>query len=204
MTLLEQLKALLEQAKDDKDVQSFLAESKKITKENVSEFLTTEEGKKLLQPINDAFFTKGLKTWQETNLQKIKDDAIAASKNETPEQKQIREMQERLNNSERERKKEAIKNKTLQLLSAKGLPAELTDFVAKVENEEEVPTVIETLEKIFTGQKETIVANFQKENGRVVATPGKTKLTKEMLKTMTPEQVMQFPQEEVNAALAQS
>lgn len=203
MNLLEQLKALLEQAKDDKDVQSFLGEMKKINKEDVVAFLGTDEGKKILQPINDAFFTKGLKTWQDSNLQKIKDDAVAASKNETPEQKQIRELNEKFNNESKLRAREAIKNKVLQSLTSKGLPTDLADLVSKVETEEEIPAIIETLEKTLTSQKENLIAEFQKSNGRTVISPGKTKLTKEILKTMTPEQVAQFPQEEINAVLAQ-
>ena len=203
MNLLEQLKALLEQGKDDKDVQSFLGEMKKVNKDDVVAFLGTDEGKKILQPINDAFFTKGLKTWQDSNLQKIKDDAVAASKNETPEQKQIRELNEKFNNESKLRAREAIKNKVLQSLTSKGLPTDLADLVSKVETEEEIPGIIETLEKILTSQKENLTAEFQKSNGRTVVSPGKTKLTKEILKTMTPEQVAQFPQEEINAVLAQ-
>ena len=203
MNLLEQLKALIEQGKDDKDVQSFLGEMKKVNKDDVVAFLGTDEGKKILQPINDAFFTKGLKTWQDSNLQKIKDDAVAASKNETPEQKQIRELNEKFNNESKLRAREAIKNKVLQSLTSKGLPTDLADLVSKVETEEEIPGIIETLEKILTSQKENLTAEFQKSNGRTVVSPGKTKLTKEILKTMTPEQVAQFPQEEINAVLAQ-
>ena len=203
MNLLEQLKVLLEQAKDDKDIQSFLGEMKKVNKDDVVAFLGTDEGKKILQPINDAFFTKGLKTWQDSNLQKIKDDAVAASKNETPEQKQIRELSEKFNTESKLRAKEAIKNKVLQSLTAKGLPTDLADLVSKVETEEEIPVIIEALEKTLTSQKENLTAEFQKSNGRTVVSPGKTKLTKEILKTMTPEQVAQFPQDEINAVLAQ-
>lgn len=203
MNLLEQLKALLEQGKEDKDVQSFLGEMKKVNKDDVIAFLGTDDGKKILQPINDAFFTKGLKTWQDSNLQKIKDDAVAASKNETPEQKQIRELNEKFNNESKLRAREAIKNKVLQSLTSKGLPTDLADLVSKVETEEEIPGIIETLEKTLTSQKENLTAEFQKSNGRTVVSPGKTKLTKEILKTMTPEQVAQFPQEEINAVLAQ-
>jgi hypothetical protein len=203
MNLLEQLKKLIEQGKDDKDVQSFLGEMKKVNKEDVIAFLGTDEGKKILQPINDAFFTKGLKTWQDSNLQKIKDDAVAASKNETPEQKQIRELNEKFNNESKLRAREAIKNKVLQSLTSKGLPTDLADLVSKVETEEEIPVIIETLEKTLTSQKENLTAEFQKSNGRTVVSPGKTKLTKEILKTMTPEQVAQFPQEEINAVIAQ-
>lgn len=203
MNLLEQLKALIEQGKDDKDVQSFLGEMKKVNKDDVVAFLSTDDGKKILQPINDAFFTKGLKTWQDSNLQKIKDDAVAASKNETPEQKQIRELNEKFNNESKLRAREAIKNKVLQSLTSKGLPTDLADLVSKVETEEEIPVIIETLEKTLTSQKENLTVEFQKSNGRTVVSPGKTKLTKEILKTMTPEQVAQFPQEEINAVIAQ-
>jgi len=203
MNLIEQLKALLEQAKDDKDVQAFLGELRKIGKDDVAKFLVTDEGKKILQPINDEFFTKGLKTWQDNNLSKIKDDAVAASKNETPGQKEIREMRESLNTEKKARAKEAIKNKVLQSLPAKGLPIELADLVSRVESEEEVDNVISSLEKVFVSQKEKLVSEFQQQNGRTIVAPGKTKLTKEILKTLTPDQINQFPKEEIDAVLAQ-
>jgi hypothetical protein len=203
MNFLEQLKALLEQAKDDKDVQTFLGEFKKIGKDDVAKFLVTDEGKKILQPINDEFFTKGLKTWQDNNLSKIKDDAVAASKNETPEQKEIREMRESLNVEKKARAKEAIKNKVLQTLTTKGLSPELADLVSRVESEEEVDNVISSLEKVFVSQKEKLVSEFQQQNGRTIVAPGKTKLTKEILKTLTPDQINQFPKEEIDAVLAQ-
>jgi len=203
MNLLEQLKALLDQAKDDKDVQAYLGEFKKVGKDDVTKFLATDEGKKILQPINDEFFTKGLKTWQDNNLSKIKDDAVAASKNETPEQKEIREMRESLNVEKKARAKEAIKNKVLQTLTTKGLSTELADLVSRVDSEEEVDNVIASLEKVFVNHKEKLTSEFQQQNGRIIVAPGKTKLTKEVLKTLTPEQINQFPKEEIDAVLAQ-
>jgi len=203
MNLLEQLKALLEQGKDDKEVQAYLGEFKKVGKDDVTKFLASDEGKKILQPINDEFFTKGLKTWQDNNLSKIKDDAVAASKNETPDQKEIREMRESLNSEKKARVKEAIKNKVLQTLATKGLSPELVDLVSRVESEDEVDNVVSVIEKVFVNHKEKLTSEFQQQNGRNIVAPGKTKLTKEVLKTLTPEQINQFPKEEIDAVLVQ-
>lgn len=49
---------------------------------DVDGFLATEDGTKYLQPKLDAFFTKGLKTWQDNNVDKIKEDAVAGMKEE--------------------------------------------------------------------------------------------------------------------------
>ena len=45
-----------------------------ITQEAVEQWLGTDEGKRFLQPKLDSFFTKGLQTWQEKNIDKIKSE----------------------------------------------------------------------------------------------------------------------------------
>ena len=57
------------------------------TPEGVMKWLETEEGQKVLQPFNDRAVTKGLQTWQEKNIDKIKDEAKGEIQTEM--QKQI-------------------------------------------------------------------------------------------------------------------
>lgn len=57
------------------------------TQEDIAkEWLGTDEGKKYLQPQLDSYFTKGLQTWQEKNIDKIKDEARTEVKNELEKQ----------------------------------------------------------------------------------------------------------------------
>ena len=46
-----------------------------ITSEAVEQWLGTDEGKRFLQPKLDSYHTKGLQSWQEKNIDKIKEDA---------------------------------------------------------------------------------------------------------------------------------
>jgi len=203
MSKLEELKKFLEENKSDKDVQDYLAEMKKATKESVKEFLDSDEGKKFHQPILDAYHTKSLKTWQENNLEKIKSEAIASSKNETPEQKAIRELSENLSVEKRARQKESIKNKAIQALTSKSLPLDLADFLETAETDDELNSKIEKISGVFKNYSDKLNADIQSANGRKPHIPGKTALTKEILKTLAPEQVMQLPEEEINAVLMQ-
>ena len=199
---LAELKALLEKAKEDKEVQGYLTELKKFTDDDVKKYLESENGKKFHQPILDSYATKSLKTWQEKNLEKIKDDAIAASKNETPEQKAIRELNEKLIASELSGKREKVRNKALQELQTKSLPVELLDLVATANDEDGVIVNVSKVSDVFKTYSEKLNADFQSKNGRKPFVPGQQKLTKEMLKTMTREQISQFSEEEIDAVLA--
>lgn len=115
-----------------------LAEKVKLnffTPDSINEYLETEEGKKVIQPKMDKYFSKGLDTWKNNNLQKLIDEAVAkANPQETPEQKAIRELQDKLNKAEAEKKMEALKLKAHAEANTLGVPAELVNyFVADTE-----------------------------------------------------------------------
>jgi len=115
-----------------------LAEKVKLsffTPDSINNFLETEEGKKIVQPKMDKYFSKGLDTWKNNNLQKLIDEAVAnANPQETPEQKAIRELQEKLNKVENEKHMEALKLKAHAEANTLGVPAELVNyFVADTE-----------------------------------------------------------------------
>lgn len=57
-----------------------------ITQEGVQSYLETDDGKRLLQPKLDQYHTKGLQSWQEKNLDKIKDEARGEVKASLEEQ----------------------------------------------------------------------------------------------------------------------
>jgi hypothetical protein len=203
MSLLEQLKALLESAKDDKEVKGYLKELKQFSADDVKKYLDSDEGKKFHQPILDAYFTKGHKTWEDKNLEKIKAEAVAASKNETPEAKEIRELKENLANETKARKQEAIKNKAIASLTSKSLPVELAEIISTANDDDGLNSHLALVEKAFSDYSNKLNADFQAQNGRKVVVAGGTKLTKDVLKTLTPEQILQFPQEEIDAILKQ-
>lgn len=146
---LKDIKAFLETNKEQEDVKAYLSELSKVTVEGVEQFIESDEGKRWLQPKLDKNFTKGLETWKNGNLQKIIDEAVAkANPEETPEQKQIRELTERLNQKEAQEKRQVLLNKGLLVADEKKLPKDLVEFLI---GEDERTTIanLEKLESIF-------------------------------------------------------
>ena len=63
--------------------QTLITEIGGLTDTKVKEYLQTEKGKTLIQPELDRAVTKGLQTWQDNNIDKIKASAIEDMKAET-------------------------------------------------------------------------------------------------------------------------
>jgi predicted metal-dependent peptidase len=171
MNMLEQLKQLLEQGKEDKDVKDYLAGLTKITPEGVTTFLDTDEGKRLLQPRLDQYHTKGLESWKEKNLSKITADAVDAEikkrfPGETAEQKEIRELRVKQQEMERKALRAEMKNKAITFLTTKGLPVGLADYFLG-EDENATLNNLATLEGIWAPALQEGVEKKFKENGRV-------------------------------------
>lgn len=149
-------------AEDSKNVQ----EEQVITLEQVESFLKTSEGKKFIQPKYDTFFSNGLKTWKEKTLPTLIDEEIAKrNPEETPEQKRIRELEEKLNAQERNATVSQLKASTLQTLSEKELPSELVDLLP-FESEEVTRNSVDKFEKMFKKYVDTTVEKRLKSQGK--------------------------------------
>ncbi|MEA4926312.1 MAG: DUF4355 domain-containing protein [Syntrophomonadaceae bacterium] len=144
---LSEVKSFMEQNAQNEEVLGYIKGF--ITPDRVISFLETEEGKKLIQPKIDGHFTKGLETWKTNNLNKLIDEEIAKrNPTETPEQKQIRELTERLNTKEAQEKKQILMNKGLLKADEKKLPKELVSFFLG-DDEETTNANLSKLEEIF-------------------------------------------------------
>ena len=125
---LEEIKAWLEENKGNEEVTAYLKELKTVSKDDVEGFLETAEGKKLLQPKLDKNFTKGLETWKEKNLDTLVEEKHREmNPEETEEQKRIRLLEQKLEDSEKKSNREALRNKAINLADEKGLPKKLVD-----------------------------------------------------------------------------
>lgn len=154
------VKAYLETNANNEDVKNYIGGL--VTTDRVSAFLETENGKKFLQPVLDKYHDKGLKTWQEKNLQKLIDEGISkANPQETPEQKQIRELTERLNAKEAGEKRQALLNKSLVLADEKKLPKEILEHFLGSDEESTIKN-LEKLEEVFGKHLETLVSERMK------------------------------------------
>lgn len=146
---LKDIKAFLETNRENEEVKTYLEELSKVTQEGVKQFVETEDGKKWLSKHNDSFFSKGLESWKTNNLQKLIDDAVAkANPAETPEQKQIRELTDRLNQKEAAEKKQMLLNKGILHADTKKLPKDLVEFLLG-EDEQSTIANIDKLETVF-------------------------------------------------------
>jgi hypothetical protein len=143
-----EVQAWIQQNAQSEDVQNYIG-GLTITPDRVNKFLDTEEGKKVIQPKIDSHFTKGLETWKSNNLEKLINEEVAKrNPSETPEQKKIRELEQRLNQKEEEEKRQILMNKGLIKADEKKLPKELVSFFLG-EDEESTTTNLSKLEEIF-------------------------------------------------------
>lgn len=133
MITIEEIKAFFVANKEKPEVLAFLAENtpkRELTPEEVSVYLESEVGQKVLQPITDARITKALRSHDEAQAPKVKAEvdkrviaevAKLAPKEMTEEQKQIKELTLKFEQSEREKQNEIIKSR----LSAEALKLKL-------------------------------------------------------------------------------
>ncbi len=177
-------------------VASFLEENVDSYKEFVDGFLKTETGKNYLQPELDRFFSKGLESWKVNNLDKIVNEKVAElNPRETPEQRRIRELEEKLSRQENGRKQEQLKNLAIKTLSDKGMPTSIAEYL-RAETEEGVRNTINNLEIEWTVSLDNAVTKRFKEQGKTPknSTQANTSdsMTKEKLLNMSVKESTDF------------
>jgi hypothetical protein len=157
-TTIDDVKEWLKAKEKDESVISFLAEmnpDKPVTAEQVNEFLSTEEGQKVIQPMMDKHTTDGIKTYRKNQFDKEVKAAVASeilkiNPTETPEQKRIRELEDkdRMRDAEWARKelssqintlafKEGVDAEFLEALEFRSLPEAtlyIKNFKKKIED----------------------------------------------------------------------
>lgn len=172
------------------DVLDFLknneADAKEITssfftKENVEEYLGTDEGKKLLQPKLDKYHSTGLKTWKENNLSKLVEAEIQKQfPAETEEQKLIRQLKQENELLLQKEKRTALVNYANGLATEFGVNPKLVErFVGK--DEAETKELMELYKSVY---HEDITKGIDAKLQNTDNTPGQSKqnqlgLTKE-------------------------
>lgn len=138
---IELVRAWLAENKDTEAVGAFLqslgATGPKLTPETVAEYLKTDEGKRILEPLVDRRVTEAIRTHdakvKETSEAEVKrrvaEEILKANPQETPEQKQIRELRERIDRQDDEVKRTKRES-------------ELKDFAAKEEIDHEIAALM--------------------------------------------------------------
>lgn len=169
--LKKELAELLKNNKDDDNIDEILGKAEPV-KALVNSGLTLDAFKSKIETDStfksyldsekDKHSTKSLETWKTNNLQKLIDDAVAkANPQETPEQKKIRELEERIEKSDKESKHKDLTNMALKTMTEKKLPADLVNFIVG-QDEDSTNKNLEALEKVFASHDEAIKTEILK------------------------------------------
>jgi hypothetical protein len=138
-----------------------------VTPESVKQYLSTDDGKKLIQPEMDKYFTKGLESWKTNNLEKLINDEITRrNPSADPKDIELNQLKAQLETIQKEALRKDLTNKALKIVTEKHLPSELVDYFIG-DDEETTNNNIKTLEKIFNAAVSSSVDNKIKENTHI-------------------------------------
>ena len=136
--LKSELLALINEADDNADIDEIILSNgfaKPITDvEGLNKLL---ESDKSLQGLFDKKVTTGIENFKKNGMQKLIEAEVLkrTGKNETPEQKEIRELKERLDKADKEKAKAEMINKYKDVLTEKKIPSNMIDFLLAQDDE---------------------------------------------------------------------
>lgn len=164
---INDIKKYITDNKDNEDVKSFVSGLYSV--QGIEDFITNNsDGKRWLDSTKDKHFAKALETWKQNNLQKIIDDKVAElNPNETPEKKQLRELQSKIESMERDKNRESLKNKALTYATGKKLP--ISDIIDMFVGADENSTIknIDKVSEIFNTGVQSAVEERLKTNSYI-------------------------------------
>lgn len=151
-----------EQFKDSEDYTNYV--NGLVNDDRVTAYLETENGKKLMQPKLDSYFSKGLETWKSNNLQKLIDDKVSELYPEqTAEQKELATIKAQLAEMQAAATREKLKNSALTYATEKKLPTDIVDyFIGK--DEAETTANLKKLESVFSAAIKAAAKDGLKQN----------------------------------------
>ena len=150
------------------------------TVEDWEQFIQSPEGMKLLQPKLDRYFTKGLETWKQNNLEKIVNQEIQKRNPTDPKEREIQQLKKDFENMQKV-------NQAMKFCEEFRLPVEMSEFLVKDTPEatkKAVQSVRNYLNKSIDLLVRLEVDNRFKQTGKIVSSGEKLTLTKEDLAKM--------------------
>ena len=161
---IEEVKKYVEENKGNEELKVYLQGL--VTVDGAQEFLSkNEDGRKWLDSERDKHLNKGLDTWKTNNLQKEIDKKITELyPEETPEKKQLRELNLKIENMESEKQREVLKNKALTIAAERKLPLNNIVDLLIADDEESTVSNIGKFEEIFGASVQTAVEERLKTN----------------------------------------
>ncbi len=169
---LDAVKQFLADNKDNVEVKKYFGELSAVSADKVKGFLDTDDGKRLLQPRLDSYFTKGLETWKSNNLEALVAEEVAKrNPAQTEEQKRIAALEKALEDQKKEAQREKLMNLAIKQANEKQLPADLVSFFL-AEDEESTTANLTKLEETYTKAVQAAVEEKFKQNGRHIQQGG--------------------------------
>jgi len=156
----EDVKKFLEENKGSEEVMSYVQGINPITLDKVKSFVQSDkDAKSWIDSEKDQYHNKAFKTWETNNLQKLIEDEVSKrNPQETPEQKKIRELEDRLNQKEKEETRQKLMNESLRIASDKKLPVDLIEHFIGSDDETtkanllKLETVVNTIKQDFANE----------------------------------------------------
>lgn len=164
---LQAIKHFLDENKDSEEVQAFLAELRTPSLDDIRRLAEEHDDVRTwLQSEKDRHFSKGLETWKQKTLPQILEEEIKKRyPEETPEQRELRELRQQIEQMRREKEREALRAKAKDFAIEKKLPAHLVDFFIG-ETEEATLENLGMLEEVWNQSLKTVVDDTFKQHGR--------------------------------------
>ena len=127
------------------------------------------ESDKSLQGLFDKKVTTGIENFKKNGMQKLIEAEVLkrTGKNETPEQKEIRELKERLDKADKEKAKAEMVSKYKDVLTEKKIPSNMIDFLLAEDDE----TTGANIELFENSMKQYIDAGIKAKLGDSEYTP---------------------------------
>ena len=166
--MIEELLAFVEVKEGQEDALVDYLKGKMMSPEGVKTYLETQDGKKIIQPMLDRYHNKGLESWKMNNLEGIiEEEVMKRNPGETPEQKRIRALEQKLEEAEKKERRSRLESFAQSLATQKGLPTEIiAHFVGSDEDATEAN--IETLHRVLGESIQQQVKSRFKDSGRTV------------------------------------
>ena len=145
------------------------------------------ESDKSLQGLFDKKVTTGIENFKKNGMQKLIEAEVLkrTGKNETPEQKEIRELKERLDKADKEKAKAEMISKYKDVLAEKKIPSNMIDFLLAQDDE----TTGANIELFENSMKQYIETGIKEKLGDSEYTPpvggGQIGITKEQFNKMS-------------------
>lgn len=161
---LEELKTLIE-AGDKSAIEQHILKSLE-KGDVVSAAAVNTLVKSELDSEKDKHHGTALQTWKDKNLQALIDSEVAKrNPEETPEQKRIRELEEKVASNEKEATRNALKAKALEYANEKGVPAKFVDRFLS-DTEEDTTKALDEFKADLDAFAQAKVEDTLKQNSR--------------------------------------